>query len=404
MDTTKHIYHRYLSLQEAHNKNYLNNASIGHLHVKNGFILPVIRPSVTSFLGGVVNSEKKFVAGLIRHHDLTDWGPSCNKSYDFDENSVTVSNESVVFGGILMPHFGHFLIESLSRLWYVVQNKEILENHKIVFVFAYEKVPSFAYEFFDLIGIPLDKIVFLKNITKFDEIIVPDQSGYLVHYVHKEYLYVYDEMVRNSHKKYTGDAYKKIFLSRSKCKTGYKLIGEEYFEKFFEEHGFKVLYPDEMSMTEKVFLISSADEVVATCGTISHYSLFAKKDSKFVIIGRNFNDCPISQIIVNTVKGYDYRLIDCSYNFLFSDLYRGVSLLYPTKYWAEYVKDTYNELEIAPMDSSYIFEYIKYFYQFYKNTDLFNFNSESFVRDFFKRCGRLFFDEDFISLINDKNK
>lgn len=400
----KRFYTQYDSIRRSHNINYLNTSNIGASLVKNGYILPIIHPNETCYLGGVVSSEKKFVAGLLRHHEIADFGPSCNGSYPFDENQVTECKESVIFGGVLMPHFGHFLIESLSRLWYVIQNRDILDNHKIVFVFSYGQVPSFAYDFLDLLEIPLDRVIFLNEITKFNEIIVPDQSGYSVHYVHKEYLLVYDEMVCNSHKKYSGITYNKIYLSRSKCRSGYKLIGEDYFENFFSKHGFKILYPDEMSMLEKVFLISSADEIVTTCGTIAHYSLFAKKNCKFVILERNFNECPISQVIFNTIKGYDYYFVDCSYNFLYSNVYRGVSLLYPTKFWIDYVNDVYNEHYIKPMESSYIFEYIKYFYQFYKNGDMFDFDNEEFAKDFFKRCGRLFYNEDFISLRNNNLK
>ena len=389
------------TLEKMHKeREFLNCTPVKSQTITNGFILPLKRDVSINYSGGVVDSNRSFVAGVLRHHINASYEPICARSYEFDD--YMISDESVLFGGVIIPHFGHFLIDSLSRLWYVVKNHAVINNYKIVFV-GIGNIPSYVYETLELLGLKQDQVIFLDKVTKFKEIIVPEQSGYTLDFVHREYLTIYNEIALNSIQRYKGPKYKKIFLSRAKCKTGYKIIGEDYFAKFYSDHGFKVLYPDEMSIADKVAIVSSADEIVFTCGTISLYSLFANKNCKVVILNRNFNFCTYPQTLINVIKDYECHLIDCSCNFLYSALYNGVSLLYPTKYWIDYVQKTYNE-EVPPMDSSYIFEYLKYFYQFYKNRTTFDFANEKFVKDFFERCGRLFFDEDFISLLNDKTK
>lgn len=389
------------TLEKMHNERYsiaINETPVGFQTITNGFILPLKRVLYVNFAGGVADSNKKFVAGLLRHHLHSGWLPNCACSYEFDD--YMESDDSVIFGGVIIPHFGHFLIDSLSRLWYVVKNKPIINHYKIVFSCMGE-IPSYVYETLDLLGLKREQVIFLRQITRYKEIIVPDQSGYTLGYVHKEYLDIYNEIFFNSIQKYNGTKYKKIFLSRAKCKSGYKIIGEDYFENFFSEHGFEILYPDEMTMLEKVFLVGNANEIATTCGTIAHYSLFANKNCKFVILNRNFNFCPGGQILINVVKDYECHIIDCSFNFLHADPYNGVSFLYPTKYWVDYVKKTYKE-EVSPsMESTYVFEYIKYFYQYYKKRNTFNFSKEIFLKDFFERCGRLFFEEDFNALPKD---
>lgn len=399
MNECRKFFYQYDNTIEKMHKEreFVNSASVESHTITNGFILPLKRDVSINFSGGVVDSNKKFVAGLLRHHSH-DWGPGCFHSYEFYD--YVLSNESVIFGGVIIPHFGHFLIDSLSRLWYIVKNKAVINHYKIVFINS-GVVPSYVYETLELLGLKREQIIFLREITQFKEIIIPAQSGYtILDYVHREYLTIYDEIFFNSIQKYKGPKYKKIFLSRAKCKSGYKIIGEDYFEKFFSEHGFEILYPDEMTMLEKVFLVGNANEIATTCGTIAHYSLFANKNCKFVILNRIFNFCPNAQILIDAIKDYECHIIDCSFNFLHADPYHGVSLLYPTKYWIDYVKKTYNE-EVLPMDSEYIFEYIKYFYQFYKNRPTFDFTKEKFLKDFFERSGRLFFDEDFNALPKD---
>lgn len=388
VDNKRHFYQCNNSLEILHSKNYVNETPIGFQVINNGFILPLKRETTVTFLGGVVDSSKKFVAGLMRHHDKPNWNPNCIKSYEFDD--FLTSDDSVIFGGVIIPQFGHFLIDSLSRIWFVVKNKDALQKYKIIFTLVGSTIPSYIYETLELLGIKQEQVVFIKTVTKFKEIIIPDQSGYTGHYIHKEFLTIYEEMLSNSLKVFKGETYKKIFLSRAKCKTGYKLIGEEFFSEFYSNHGFKVIYTDEMSMIEKVALIGSADEIVTTCGTISLYSLFVRNDCKVTLLGRNYNDVPNCQIIVNSAKNYECYIVDCSFNFLYSDLYSGVSLLYPTKYWLEYVKDVYGIKSVPSIDSSCIFEYIKYFYQYYKEKPTFDFANEKFAKDFFERCGKLF--------------
>src|SRR4029077_20466894 len=49
-----------------------------------------------------------------------------------DEEVVRVRDEEVVWGGHVMRHYGHFLVESVSRLWPVLPGAE-LDGRPVVF-------------------------------------------------------------------------------------------------------------------------------------------------------------------------------------------------------------------------------------------------------------------------------
>lgn len=44
---------------------------------------------------------------------------------------ITYLNENVVFGGVIVGHFGHFILESMGRLWYLLKHDTL--NTRIVF-------------------------------------------------------------------------------------------------------------------------------------------------------------------------------------------------------------------------------------------------------------------------------
>lgn len=377
-------------------KNYVNPSSPKVRTISNGFVLPIIKGDIPlSLKGGVLDSNKNFVGGILRHTEKKNFQPACEEPYLFNENDVPELAEKVIFGGVLFHHFGHLLVDSLSRLWFVIKNKTVLNDHKIVFI-SYGKESEYIYEFLDFMNIPLDRVIFLRQITKFKEIIVPEQSGYTLHYAHKEFLLPYDEIASSCKIRCAGPTYNKVYLSKAKASNpGFRLIGEKYFEKFFQSKGYKILYPDEMSLAEKVYLVSNADEMVSFYGTISHYSLFAKQSCKIVTLTRTANEYPLAQALFNNLKNQNCCIVDCSYNFLYSERGQGVSLVCPTVYWKNFVKDTFGESVTESIDGEFILDYIKYFYEFYKSKNTFNFEKDSFARDFFERCAKIFYDEQF---------
>lgn len=88
--------------------------------VKRGIVLPS-RKINGELQGGVCDSNFNFVAGYTRDGSGKDksW-ITVNSAYTVDSNELVQLDEDVIFGGTLSGHFGHFIVESLSRLWFVI--------------------------------------------------------------------------------------------------------------------------------------------------------------------------------------------------------------------------------------------------------------------------------------------
>lgn len=105
-------------------------------------------------LGGVVDENGDAVA-------LSAIETRVGAGYPF-ENS-TYRDEKVVYCGYLINHWGHFLAESVSRLWFALESKE--EVDKYVFYLQeneQREIKGNFREFLELIGI-WDKTEFINT-------------------------------------------------------------------------------------------------------------------------------------------------------------------------------------------------------------------------------------------------
>lgn len=321
--------------------------------IKNGIVLPVRRNDVNDkkegFKGGVCDENFNFVAGYTRQdpyvHNKARKDYDVNDSYVVDREELTYLDEDVIFGGTLMGHFGHFILESLSRIWYALQasHTDSLSNAKILFVPAsHGGYRKWFDDFFRLMGISKERIVYVKQPMQCRSITVPEQSMYTGVSFTKEYLIPYETIKSNV----TPGNIKKIYLSRkdyeSNLKSGGKNHNEQYFEDFFVTHGFQSVEMEKLSIEEQISIILGADEIAAGTGTLTHFAFFCKPTAKFIMLSR-LNSYYGWQPMINQVTNVDAYVIDCSRNFLYDGHGAGCTLFAANKYWKEFVSDYFNE-------------------------------------------------------------
>lgn len=280
--------------------------------VKNGLVLPARRvKGVDTFEGGVCDNDFNFVAGYTRSDPYA--GVRRGKAYDVgssyivDRKEITYLDEDVIFGGVLIGHFGHFILECLSRLWYVLLSPS---NSKVLFVLGRWGYKAWFDDFFRLMGISKDRIIYVQKPVQCRSVIVPEQSMYVGTSFTKEYLIPYERIKANV----TPGNVKKIYLSRKYIEStkwgGGRNHNEQYFEDFFVAHGFKSIAPEKLSLEEQISLILGADEIASSIGTLTHWALFCKPSTKFIMLSR-WSVYKGWQILVNEATKIDAYVIGC---------------------------------------------------------------------------------------------
>ena len=142
--------------------------------VEKGIALPC-----RDYSGGICDSEFLFKAGLCRNvSDPNCWG-TIKSGYVVDKNSLKFIDETVVFGGVIIPHFGHMMLDCLTRLWWHVENPD--SNLRFIFVVltrGFDGWKDFIWEYFDLLGIARERILVINEPTQFAKIIVPEEAAH----------------------------------------------------------------------------------------------------------------------------------------------------------------------------------------------------------------------------------
>lgn len=302
--------------QEWYSNNHILERDLEVLHVSNGIVLPCLtfEDQIIGkyYKGGIVDKDQKYITISGLYHSPSKINQrhllGCTEGYSVLKKNIEYKKGLVIYGGIFEKHWGHFLLESLSRIWFHYKNTEL----PIVFISLDNKKPTDQFaEIFELLKIPKDKILFIDKPTQFDEIIVPEASFILSNYAHNSFLIPFEQIIKNI----TPHNFKKIYISRTKFKQNKNIIGEEIFEKTFQKNGFKVIYPEELSVKEQISYIRGADQIAGFISSGIHNSVFARPETKIIILEK-FALMNGTQGIINLIKKLKVTYIDTFYTFL----------------------------------------------------------------------------------------
>jgi hypothetical protein len=332
----------------ASEKDYYIEEPIEVQTVENGIILPLKWDPPQGRSGGVCDADGNFITGHKRHMQK---GASGNIDHAYPIPDETQhSTETVIYGGLYDGHYGHFIMETLSRMWYFIENPN--NEYKVVFIWGGSLD---CLEFLLMLGLREENIILLNKPTRFKKIIIPDHSFYLGNGYKDKAMAVYN-VIRDS---VIPAKFDKVYLTKSKLKSRH-LINEEYFENYYREQGFEIIAPEELSIREQVAVMAGASEVVTTIGTTQHQILFSRDGIKTTILTRG-NQPEASLCWINQARAVECTLIDVTLDLLPTFRTLGCQIVYPTEYFKYYVND-YNGEHNIPCRSlrDMALDYIEY--------------------------------------------
>lgn len=259
-------------------------------------------------------------------------------------DTINKISETVIYGGLTIGHFGHFITDTLNRLWYPIKHRE--QKYKIVFIYYQHRdynLGKFQNEFIKLLGIDTERIVIIDEPTYFEKVVVPKQSVYWDSSYNKELLsLIYDTLVSNV----TPNKYEKIYISKAKVNESDSFtVNEAYFESFFASKGYEIIYPEQLSVYEQISYMLGAKEIACTSGTLCHQVMFANQNIKLICLMRSNLDLGVQfinrQAVMNIIKNVNCTFVDVSLNFLPLISVNNTHLIGPSKYWQDFLKNEY---------------------------------------------------------------
>lgn len=251
--------------------------------LNNAIIVP---PAVSDFVqeAGVLDADGGYCprGALWRRHRPITVRPEMPGSID-----ETIPGRWL-WGGVLWAHFGHFLVESVSRLWALNTLDRPVDG--ILFMPKRPRVGSetrgYQAAFVDLLspGLPIRS---LDRPVRVEELVVPGQGfalGPAVIGTPSFRKAMHDMFARHI----TPDGPEKLYISRSKLglhKGG--LLGEEKLETYLEPEGYEIFHPQDHDLPTQIARYKAARQVIAVDGSALHlFAMVGRPDQQVAMILR----------------------------------------------------------------------------------------------------------------------
>lgn len=270
----------------------------------NATILPLCRDDQLLFgRGGVVDSDGNYV-------DLSAIPGRVQYAYPFE--NAEYRDETVVYCGYLVNHWGHFLIEGVTRLWYFLENDRRVDKY-VFFLDEYEEreIKGNYREFLELLKI-WDRLEIINRPTTYREVIVPELGIHMRTAYTPKLVKVFDAAADSVVPDPGWETPEKIYFSRSQFQKGLPFeSGYDTLDNFFAKNGYTILYPEKVPLSRMIHYIRNAKVVASLSGSLPHNMLFANQGQRVEIVERLVISDD-NQTDVNRMRQLQVTYIDAS--------------------------------------------------------------------------------------------
>lgn len=233
---------------------------------------------------------------------------------DYPVERKEFRDEKVVYCGYLINHWGHFLVEAATRLWYVLEAEQDVD--KYVFFLeegAQREIKGNFRRFFELLKI-WDKLEIISVPTTYREVIVPEIAFRCMQWYSPKFLRIFDTIAQNITVEPNWEQPEKVFFTRSQFAKGNHFdFGMDCLDNYFSRNGYQVLAPETVTLDQMIYFIRGAKEVATISGSCHHNMLFAQDGQKLTIVERLVINTDY-QVSINQMRQLDVTYIDANYH------------------------------------------------------------------------------------------
>lgn len=204
-----------------------------------------------------------------------------------------------LFGGWYREHFGHFLVESLGRLW--AYPDRAAEIQGIVYIDmdgahfdkgsgAERPLPFFVPQLLEVLGIDKPVLV-LGEATAFETLLIPrqiDAPRTEARDIGLASFMDFCASARRHPKVLAAPISRRIYVSRSALRDDRaKIVLETAIEEGLAAEGYDIIHPETLSIPEQIALYAGAEKMVFAEGSaILLAAMVARPGQEMAIIGR----------------------------------------------------------------------------------------------------------------------
>lgn len=185
-----------------------------------------------------------------------------------DLSDLPVYDRPVLYMNHIRPHFGHFIMETLSNWWALTENLDGIDRYCF---HAYDPAlvqRPYIKACLDAMGITAENLVTFDRPTRLSQVIVPQTSFQLqshTHTVYREFMNKLALALGVGEARLTDQP---LYLSRTAHKSGVRqYIGEEKVESFLAERGARIVHPQQLPFREQFKVVNEHTNILGFQGS-----------------------------------------------------------------------------------------------------------------------------------------
>lgn len=283
-----------------------------------------------TFRGALYDQDNNLIEKSQRNKfGDNEWNPDDPVKVSREINPVRLKGNSIYLGHYT-GHYGHFLLETLNRFWFLVNVATAKEYDNFVFHPFLHKTPSPnafspAKICFECFGIDFKKFKLIGENICFDNITIPESCFDINYSVDKRMAGVYGAIKKYANRlpsskpgimnkilgwRESDDL--KIYLSRRKAKGYHPMQNEVEIEKIFVKAGFRVLHPERWSFEQQLAIFDRTKVLAGVEGSALHNSVFMQSGAQVVSLGtpRVPSGHILNQDFCNSLSGVNIHYVE----------------------------------------------------------------------------------------------
>lgn len=224
---------------------------------------------------------------------------------------------TILYLGVFWAHFGHFLMDSMSRFWAL---DGAPPADKLLFLGnagdAYKK-HSYSLAVFEALGLNAEKLLRLDHPVLIRSVLAPEPSIQHAFRIYDNHDFAHLKVARAVLERSAGNEFDsaRVYLSRSRLPPGLRrLVGEEQLEQRLRDRGFTILYPERLSLAEQIVLFNRAGHIAGSVGSAFHNALFVPKHRDVKLSILSWEKINNRYLMVDAIKGYSAAYVNCCTN------------------------------------------------------------------------------------------
>jgi capsular polysaccharide biosynthesis protein len=179
--------------------------------------------------------------------------------------------------GWFFNHYGHFMLESLSRCWPLTE-KPRFDGYLYHFHARNPQPSARLFDFLDLLDIPREKLHFITRDIRVEELHIPTQQAVLSRAISPEMLHLYQLLGKRAWEREKPPVSpSKLYLSRRLLPPDMRHACNEYLlERHFHDQGYQIFHPQLHSPRAQLARFYPSTHLAGLEGSGLHHVLFAR--------------------------------------------------------------------------------------------------------------------------------